>query len=82
MYHYDFQLYCKLDLSLYYILYYNIIYNIYIILPFSSLTQIMKTQMVQWYNGTIQDVWSDELWISDNKASLLEIETGRDAPDR
>ena len=38
----------------YIILYYNIIYNIYIILPFSPVTQIMKTQMVQWYNGTKQ----------------------------
>jgi hypothetical protein len=33
-----------------------------------------NTNMVSFMEG--------RLWISDNKASLLEIETGRDASDR
>ena len=68
-------------LYIYYILYYNIIYNIYIILPFFALhtdNENANGTMVQWY----KNFEGGRLWISDNKASLLEIETGRDAPDR
>ena len=40
----------------------------------SSAIAFCVHQMVSFMEG--------RLWISDNKASLLEIETGRDAPDR